>query len=100
MIENFEVYSKDELKNFLKYFRPIGKDTVLEKKYLKVFELCERMTLMHKQKRPNCDEILDERDSWALSFGQYEEFTDFLPKRTKFSEAVFHLFFVQTKNPE
>ncbi len=55
---------------------------------------------MHKQKRPNCDKILDERDSWALSFGQYEEFTDFLPKRTKFSEAVFHLFFVQTKNPE
>jgi hypothetical protein len=82
------------------FFRPLGKDTVLESKYKEVFDLSERMTFLHKHKRPNCDEMLEKKDKWALSFSQYEEFTGSLPKRTKYSEAVFHLFFVQIKNPQ
>ncbi len=72
----------------------------MENKYQEVFVLSERMTLLHKHKRPNCDEMLEKKDKWALSFSEYGEVTDFSPKRTKYSEAVFHLFFVQTKNPE
>ncbi len=69
-------------------------------KYLEVFDLSERMTYTQKHKRPNCDEMFAKKEFWALSFSEYEEVTDFLPKRTKFSEAVFHLFFVQIKKHE
>ncbi len=54
----------------LKTFLSIGEKTDLETKYKNLFELTEKMSSHVKNKRSNCEQILSDRISWALSFSE------------------------------
>jgi hypothetical protein len=56
------------------------------------------MTSSQKFKRPNCEEILKDRNLWALSLSALESITDFQSKRMKYSEDIFHLRFIEMKS--
>jgi hypothetical protein len=63
-----------------------------------LFEFSERMTSSQKNKRPNCEEILRDKNLWALSLSALESNTDFQSKRMKYSEDIFHLNFIEMKS--
>jgi hypothetical protein len=56
------------------------------------------MTTPQKNKRPNCEEILKDRNLWALSLSSLESDTEFQSKRMKYSEDIFHLHFIEMKS--
>ncbi len=80
----------------LSNFRPIGENTGLESKYLKLFEWTAKMLSYVKNLRPNCEEIFSERVSWGLSLtelknnGNYEIRSD--------SSDKFYLRFIDMKS--
>jgi hypothetical protein len=56
------------------------------------------MTSSQKYKRPDCEEILKDKNLWALSLSALESNTDFQSKRMKYSEDIFHLHFIEMKS--
>ncbi len=60
------------------------------------------MTLLRQNKRPNCQQILGERNMWALSLSELMREKDFgiSSKEIKTIEESFHLYFIQTKLKE
>jgi hypothetical protein len=56
------------------------------------------MTSSQKYKRPDCEEILKDKNLWALSLSALESNTDFQSKRIKYSEDIFHLHFIEMKS--
>jgi hypothetical protein len=50
-----------------------------------------------KNIRPNCDQILSERNSWALSLKELEKDNEFEFKRKESLEENFHLNFIRMK---
>ncbi len=56
------------------------------------------MTAPQKNKRPNCEEILKDKNLWALSLSALESDTEFQSKRMKYSEDIFHLRFIERKS--
>ncbi len=79
-------------------YRTIGNGSELKEKYLRLFELCEKMTSSQKYKRPDCEEILKDKNLWALSLSALESNTDFQSKRMKYSEDIFYLHFIEMKS--
>jgi len=47
-------------------------------------------------KRPNCEEILSKRNSWALSLNELTKNKDFTPENRTIEDS-FHLFFIKAK---
>ncbi len=70
----------------------------LEKEYSNLLELSEKMTASQKSKRLNCDEILLEKDLWSLNLFSPENESEIKPKKMKYSDDVFHQYFVQIKS--
>jgi hypothetical protein len=59
------------------------------------------MTSSQKYKRPDCEEILKDKNLWALSLSALESDTEFQPKKMKYSEDsenIFHLRFIERKS--
>jgi len=51
-----------------------------------------------KMRRPNCEKILSDRNSWALSLSELTVNKDFIiPPENITIEDNFHLFFIKTK---
>jgi len=82
---------------FLNY-RPIGEGSNLENKYKNLFGLTVRMTATEKNKRPNCEEILKEKDFWSLDLSDLKSDYEFNSKKMKYSDNVFHSHFVEVKS--
>jgi len=83
---------------FLSFFSPIEENTELETKYLNLFDLTERMIAARINKRPNCEQILNDKSSLALSLDELRR------KQTKISskeittiEKCFLLYFIKQK---
>jgi hypothetical protein len=55
------------------------------------------MLSTQKNIRPNCDQILCERNSWALSLKELEKDSEFEFKRKESLEENFHLYFIRMK---
>ncbi len=78
--------------------RPIGKGSNLEKKYEKLFGLTVRMTATQKIVRPNCEEILSEKDFWSLDLSDLESDYEFNSEKMKYVDNVFHSRFIEVKS--
>ncbi len=83
---------------FFSNHRPIGERSKLANKYLKLFELIERMVAPQKNKRPNCDEILLNKDFWSFSLPELKNDDDFKSKEMIFSDDIFHSHFIRVKS--
>jgi len=83
----------------ISFFSPTGHHSELETKYSNLFKLTERLTSPLKNKRPNCEQILEERNLWALSSTELMRNKDFkIPSENiEKIEDSFHLFFIKTK---
>ncbi len=79
-------------------FRQIGEGSKLENKYLKLFELSERMTSSLKNRRPNCDEILFEKHLWSLNLTELQNDSEFKSKEMQFSDNIFYSHFIKMKS--
>ncbi len=44
----------------------------MKKKYKESLELCNEMTQRFPHKRPNCEEILERKNTWALNEEEFE----------------------------
>ncbi len=77
-------------------YRPIGKGSNLENRYKNLFELTVRMTTTQKNMRPNCEEILSEKDFWSLDLSELK--SDYEFNSMKFSDDVFHSHFIEVKS--
>jgi len=93
------VYNTVHFFHVFSLFRNIGENTELETKYENLFELTENMTAKKMSKRPNCDKILYERNSWALSLSELMRTKDFKTplEDIKTIEESFHKFFIKIK---
>jgi hypothetical protein len=56
------------------------------------------MVAPQKNKRPNCDEILLNKDLWSLSFPALENDDEFKSNEMLFSDDIFHSHFIQVKS--
>jgi serine/threonine protein kinase len=83
---------------FFSNHRPIGERSKLANKYSKLFELTERMVAPQKNKRPNCDEILLNKDFWSFSLSQLKNDDEFKSKEMVFSDDIFHSHFIRVKS--
>jgi len=82
----------------LSLFSPIEENTELETKYSNLFDLIERMIAVRINKRPNCEQILNNKSSWALSLDELRgKHTKISSTEIKTIEENFHLYFIQTK---
>jgi serine/threonine protein kinase len=73
------------LSKILFFFRIIDKNSELEKKYSKLFELLSRMLDTEEKNRPNCEQILVEKTLWAIKRDQLmESSTDSILNTNKF----------------
>jgi hypothetical protein len=79
-------------------YRPIGKGSNLENRYKNLFELTVRMTTTQKNMRPNCEEILSEKDFWSLDLSELKSDYEFNSMKMKFSGDVFHSHFIEVKS--
>ncbi len=82
---------------FLNY-RPIGENSNLKNKYKKLFRLTVRMTATQKIIRPNCEEILSEKDFWSLDLSDLKNKYKFNSKKMKYCDDVFHSRFIEVKS--
>jgi hypothetical protein len=82
---------------FLNY-RPIGEGSNLENKYEKLFGLTVRMTATQKKFRPNCEEILSEKDFWSLDLSDLKSDYESNSKKMEYSDDVFHSRFIEVKS--
>jgi hypothetical protein len=71
-------------------YRPIGEGSKLGNKYSKLFELTDRMVAPQKNKRPNCEEILSEKDFWSLYLSDLKSDYESNSKKMKYCDDVFH----------
>jgi hypothetical protein len=90
---------KDFISKNLSLFRQNdSKDkSLLGKKYTKLKCLVYRMTTAKASPRPTCEQILMEKNSWALSLFELKEDLNRLMEKKISIEQNFHLFFIQTK---
>jgi hypothetical protein len=56
------------------------------------------MTELKKNKRPNCDEILEDKYCWALSYGELVNSNGSAINGITFSDDIFHKFFIKKMN--
>jgi hypothetical protein len=56
------------------------------------------MTATQKNIRPNCKEILSEKDFWSLGLSELKSDYEFNSMKMKFSDHVFHLHFIEVKS--
>jgi len=83
---------------FLINYRPIGEGYKLGNKYSKLLELTDRMVAPQKNKRPNCEDILSEKDLWSLDLSDLKSEYEFNSKKMKYSDDVFHSRFIKVKS--
>jgi hypothetical protein len=56
------------------------------------------MVAPQKNKRPNCDEILLNKDFWSFSLSELKNEDDFKSKEMVFSDDIFHSHFIRVKS--
>jgi hypothetical protein len=67
---------------------------LLKSKYKASLELCNEMTARLLNKRPNCEEILDKKNSWALNKEELEisdELEDIIASKERENEFTIYL---------
>ncbi len=67
----------------------------LKKKYKESFELCNEMAARLPQKRPDCDDILEKKNSWALNEREFEindELEKIIDSKESENELTIYLF--------
>jgi hypothetical protein len=79
-------------------YRPIGEGSQLENKYEKLFELSERMTAIRINLRPNCEQILSEKDFWSLDLSYLKSDCESNSKKMEYFDDVFHSRFIEVKS--
>jgi hypothetical protein len=60
--------------------------------------MTERMVTHQKNKRPNCDEILLNKDLWSFSLSALENDDEFKSNEMLFSDDIFHSHFIRVKS--
>ncbi len=80
-------------------FRPhdSGNISLLTKKYAELHKQVIGMTTTMVSPRPTCEQMLDEKNLWALSLIELKEDLNRFKKENKTIEESFHHFFIQTK---
>jgi len=83
----------------LSLFSPIEENIALETKYLNLFDLFESMVAVRINKRSNCEQILNDRNLWALNSSELmkEMGREIILNEIKTIEENFHLYFIKTK---
>jgi hypothetical protein len=56
------------------------------------------MTATQKILRPNCEEILSEKDFWSLDLSELKSDYEFNSMKMKYSDNVFHSRFIEVKS--
>jgi hypothetical protein len=56
------------------------------------------MTATQKKKRPNCDEILFEKNLWSLNLTELQNDREFKSKEMQFSDNIFYSHFIKMKS--
>ncbi len=70
-------------------------------KYIKVVELCERMTQIKPIKRPNCEEILESKNKWALDKNELivdNHLRLLLEEKSKDKQSIYHIIYTKLYN--
>jgi hypothetical protein len=78
----------------------LGIDSLLKDKYKNLLETIDKMMSSRKDFRPNCDQILAEVDTWALSLTKLKLVENLKFLRSNILPKSFHSFFIQTKFDE
>ncbi|HEY6437665.1 MAG TPA: hypothetical protein VIY47_13820 [Ignavibacteriaceae bacterium] len=60
--------------------------------------MTDRMVAPQKNKRPNCEEILAEKDFWSLDLSDLKSEYEFNSKKMKYCDNVFHSRFIEMKS--
>ncbi len=74
-------------------------ESVLTKKYHEIFNLMSRMMAIKKKSRPDCKDVLQDRNLWSLGVGDMindSNLKDILDKPSTIEES-FHKYFLQKK---
>ncbi len=77
----------------------IENEKLLNNKLSKLFELTKEMLDFQKNNRPNCEQILYEKQFWSLSLNQIKDENELLNRflNDKDFEKNFSVFFVKKK---
>ncbi len=85
----------------LYFYRPLKleNEKLLNNKLSKLFELTKEMLDLQKNNRPNCEQILNEKQFWSLSLNEIKDENELLNRflKDKDFEKNFSLFFVKKK---
>jgi len=74
-------------------------EKILNNKLSKLFELTKEMLDLQKNNRPNCEQILNEKQFWSLSLNEIKDQNELLNRflKDKDFEENFSVFFVEKK---
>ncbi len=74
-------------------------EKILNNKLSKLFELTKEMLDLQKNNRPNCEQILNEKQFWSLSLNEIKDQNELLNRflKDKNFEENFSVFFVEKK---
>jgi hypothetical protein len=77
-----------------------GKPLLLSK-YENALQLYENLTQPIPYKRPNCEEILESKDKWALGKNELiieNELRDVLEEKSKDKQSIYHIIYTKLNN--